>query len=196
MAWGMRGKYAIVGVGQSPMGRVPDTSALSLLALAIRNAVADAGLKKHDIDGLITRGPDDVYCHHQRIGEVLGLNVPFSTSLDNGGASQCLAVALACTAIEAGLCQTAVCGYGRDSWSRTRSAEGKMRVALVPAGQRSEEFGPEFGLFGAAATHALGARRHMHQYGTTREQLGAVALAFRQHACRNPAAQMREPLTL
>lgn len=196
MAWALRGKYAIVGVGQSPIGRVPDTSALGLLAHAVRNAVADAGLEKQDIDGLITRGPDDVYSHHQRIGEVLGLNVALSTSLDNGGASQCLAVALACTAIEAGLCETVVCGYGRDSWSRTRSPEGKMGVALVPPGQRSAEFGPEFGLFGAAATHALGARRHMHRYGTTREQLGAVAVAFRQHACRNPAAQMREPLSL
>src|SRR5262249_10160503 len=111
MAWRLKGKYAIVGVGQSPIGRVPNSSALGLLALAMRNALEDAGLGKQDVDGLITRGPDDVYCHHQRIGEILGLNVPFSTSLDNGGASQCLAVALACTAIEAGLCQTVICGY-------------------------------------------------------------------------------------
>jgi acetyl-CoA acetyltransferase len=71
-----------------------------------------------------------------------------------------------------------------------------MRVALVPDNQRWTEFGPEFGYFGAVATHALSARRHMHQYGTTREQLGSVAVAFRQHAARNRAAQMREMLTL
>src|SRR5262245_22328112 len=172
MAWGLRGKYAIVGVGQSPIGRVPEVGALGLLALAIRAAVADAGLAPGDIDGLISRGPDDIYCHHQRIGALVGLNVPFSTTLDNGGASQCLAVSLACTAIEAGLCQVVVCGYGRDSWSRTRAPEARQRVSLIPEEQRVGEFGPEFGLFGATAVHALGARRHMHLFGTTREQLG------------------------
>src|SRR5207249_4377829 len=120
MTWALRGRYAIVGVGQSPIGRPPDVGALGLLATAVRAAVADAGLGRGDVDGLITRGPDDIYCHHQRLGEVLGLEVPFSTTLDNGGASQCLAVALACSAIEAGLCRVVVCGYGRDSWSRTR----------------------------------------------------------------------------
>jgi acetyl-CoA acetyltransferase len=192
----LRGQYAIVGVGQSPIGEVPGMSALSLLAVAMKNAIEDAGLKKRDIDGLISRGPDDMYCHHQRIGERLGLNVSFSTSLDNGGASQCLAVAMACMAIDAGLCHTVLCGYGRDSWSRTRSPEAKRRVTLIPESQRSGEFGPEFGYFGAVATHAFSARRHMHLYGTTREQLGAVAVTFRQHASRNPSAQMRGPLTL
>jgi acetyl-CoA acetyltransferase len=196
MTWSLRGKYAIVGVGQSPIGRVPEDDALGLLALAIRSAVADAGLMPTDIDGLITRGPDDVYCHHQRIGALLGLEVPFSTTLDNGGASQCLAVILACSAIEAGLCEVVICGYGRDSWSRTRTPEAKQRVSLVPDQQRIGEFGPEFGLFGATGVHALGARRHMHLYGTTRQQLGAIAIAFREHAGRNPLAQIRTPLTL
>jgi acetyl-CoA acetyltransferase len=192
----LRGQYAIVGVGQSPIGEVPGMSALSLLAVAMKDAIEDAGLKKTDIDGLISRGPDDMYCHHQRIGERLGLNVSFSTSLDNGGASQCLAVAMACMAIDAGLCHTVLCGYGRDSWSRTRSPEAKRRVTLIPESQRSGEFGPEFGYFGAVATHAFSARRHMHLYGTTREQLGAIAVTFRKHASRNPSAQMRGPLTL
>lgn len=192
----MKGKYAIVGIGQSPIGKVPGLSALSLLALAMKNAIEDAGIDKREIDGLISRGPDDIYCHHQRIGEVLGLNVSFSTSLDNGGASQCLAVAVACMAIESGLCQTVVCGYGRDTWSRTRSPHAKMRMALVPEAHRPMEFGPEFGYFGAVATHAFSARRHMHLYGTTKEQLGAVAITFRNHASKNPYAQMREPLTM
>jgi acetyl-CoA acetyltransferase len=196
MAWSLRGKYAIAGVGQSPIGHVPDLGALDLLSLAIRAAVADAGLAPKEIDGLFTRGPDDVYCHHQRIGDILGLNVAFSTTLDNGGASQCLAVNLACAAIEAGLCEVVACGYGRDSWSRTRAPEARQRVSLVPEQQREGEFGPEFGLHGATAVHALGARRHMHLYGTTREQLGAIAVTFREHAARNPTAQVRTPLRL
>ena len=196
MSWDLKDKYAIVGVGQSRLGAVPGCSAVGLLVEAIANAIEDAGIEKGEIDGLITRGPDDVYCHHQRIGRALGLDVAFSTTLDNGGASQCMAVGLACMAIEAGLCKAVVCGYGRDSWSRTRLPEAKLRVALIPEAQQAKEFGPEFGFFGAAAMHALGARRHMHEYGTSREQMGAVALAFREHALRNPAAQMRESLNM
>ena len=196
MSWALRGKYAIAGAGQSRIGQLPGCSAIGLFTEAVANAIEDAGINKREIDGLITRGPDDVYCHHQRVGQALGLNVSFSTTLDNGGASQCMAVGMACMAIEAGLCSTVVCGYGRDSWSRTRSPEAKMRVALVPQAQQAKEFGPEFGFFGAAAMHALGARRHMHEFGTTREQFGAIALAFRDHATRNPNAQMREPINM
>jgi acetyl-CoA acetyltransferase len=190
------GRCAIVGVGQSAIGEVPGSTGLGLLTVAMRDAIADAGLDKGDVDGLVSRGADDVYCHHQRVGQLLGLDLRFSTSLDSGGASQCLGVAMACMAIEAGLCDTVVCGYGRDTWSRTRSPEARMRVSMVPDSQRPAEFGPEFGLIGATAVHALGARRHMHEYGTTKEQLGAVAVAFREHASRNPHAQMRELLTL
>src|SRR5215471_2229248 len=190
------GGCAIVGVGTSPIGEIPGSDALSLLAVAMKNALADAGLEKHEIDGVVSRGPDDVYCHHQRLGEILGLDVSFSTTLDSGGASQCLGIALACMAIEAGLCTTVVCGFGRNSWTRTRSPEARMRVSLVPDSQRPAEFGPEFGLIGATAVHALGARRHMHEYGTTKEQLGSVAVTFRDHATRNPGAQMQQPITL
>ncbi len=71
-----------------------------------------------------------------------------------------------------------------------------MRSATRPEEMESAEFGPEYGLFGAPAMHAFGARRHMHLYGTTRDQFGAVAVAFREHALRNPAAAMKKKLTL
>ena len=67
-----------------------------------------------------------------------------------------------------------------------------MRSATRASEMEDSEFGPEFGLFGAPAMHAFGARRHMHEFGTTREQFGAISLAFRQNANRNPAAQMRD----
>ncbi len=186
-----------MGVGQSRLGKVAGASALGLLAEAATAAVDDAGLRKEDVDAIICRGPDDMYAHHQRLGELLGIDAAFSTTLDNGGASQILAVILAVMAIDAGLCQVALCGYGRDSWSRTHRSEGKRQaVQLIPAEQEPGEFEHEFGLFGAAAVHAFGARRHMELYGTTKEQMGSVAVAFREHAGRNPCAQMREPLTL
>jgi acetyl-CoA acetyltransferase len=193
----LRDRYAIVGVGQSAIGKVPGSSATSLLVDAMAGAVEDAGLRKEEVDGIVCRGPDEAYTHHQLIGQALGIDAEFSTTLDNGGASQILSVILAVMAIDAGLCDVVVCGYGRDSWSRThRSEKGHESVALVPEEQGAKEFGPEFGLFGATAMHAFGARRHMALYGTTQEQLGAIALAFREHAMRNPTAYLREPLTM
>ncbi|MBI2917620.1 MAG: thiolase family protein [Chloroflexi bacterium] len=196
----LRDKYAIVGIGQSQIGEVPGSSSLGLLAEAMKNAIQDAGLNKGEVDGLVSRGPDDIYCHHQRMGEVLGLNVNYSTSLDNGGASQALGVILACLAMDAGLCHTVVCGYGRNAWSRTRQAaesrKGSLQQHAGAEEQLPREFGPEFGYFGAVATHAFGAQRHMHLYGTTKEQMGAVAVSFRKHARRTPWAQMKKPLTM
>jgi acetyl-CoA acetyltransferase len=191
-----RDKYAVVGTGKSRLGRVGGVSALGLLEEAIKHALDESGLRNTDIDGVICRGPDDVYCHHQLIAARLGINARFSTTLDNGGASQIMAVGLAAMAIDAGLATTVVCGYGRDSWSRTNSASGKKPTPnLVPDEQRPREHGPEFGLFGAVAPHAFGARRHMFEYGTTRADFAAVAIAFRDHALRNPEAMMKKPLT-
>ncbi|MEA2952121.1 MAG: hypothetical protein QOJ96_1641 [Alphaproteobacteria bacterium] len=193
----LRDVCAIVGAGNSRLGKVPGVSSLDLLVEAMRNAIADAGLKVSDIDGIICRGPDESYAHHQRIGERLGINARFSTSLDNGGASQILSVAIATMAIKAGLAKTVICGYGRDAWSRTHSSEeARVRNETRPDSQRAQEFGPEYGYFGAVAAHAFGATRHMHLYGTTRDHFGEIAVAFREHALRNPDAQMKKPLTI
>ena len=192
----LRDRCAIVGAGNSRLGQVPGVSSLDLTIEAIANALDDAGLKPNDVDGIICRGPDESYSHHQLVGERLGLNVRFSTSLDNGGASQILSVMLAAMAIEAGLATTVVCGYGRDAWSRThRSEETRVKQRTRPESQYAQEFGPEYGYFGAPAAHAFGAQRHMHEFGTTREQFAEVAIACREHALKNPDAQMRKPLT-
>lgn len=193
----LRNKYAIVGVGQSDLGQVAGYSSLGLLNEAMHNAVEDAGMAKSDIDGLICRGPDDIYTHHQRMGELLGIDAEFSTTLDNGGASQILSIILAAMAIDAGLCEVVLCGYGRDSWSRThKDTTARLSVPLVPPEQERSEFNAEVGMFGAVAMHALGASRHMALYGTTKDQLGSIAVTFREHALRNPQAQMKQPLTL
>jgi acetyl-CoA acetyltransferase len=192
----LRDKYAIVGTGKSRLGQV-GLNSLALLEEAIKNALDDAGLTNKDVDGVVVRGPDDVYSHHQLVAARLGIDVGFSTSLDNGGASQILAIILAVMAIEAGLATTVVCGYGRDSWTRTHSeGRGHAQNDLIPAAQRPREHGPEFGHFGAVSQHAFGARRHMFEYGTTRKDFAAIATAFREHALRNPDAVMKKPLTI
>ncbi len=192
----LRDKCAIVGIGNSRLGKVPGVSSLDLLVEAMVNALDDAGLKTSDIDGLICRGPDDAYGHHQLIGARLGINANISTTMDNGGASQILSIAMAVMAIEAGLATTVLCGFGRDAWSRTHvTEEARVRNETRPDSQRAREFGPEYGYFGAVAAHAFGAQRHMHLYGTTRDHFAEIAIAFREHALRNPQAQMKKPLT-
>ncbi len=202
MNTGLRDRYAIVGVGQSQLGEVEGSNALGLMLEASLEAMKDAGVEKGDIDGIICRGPDDMYGFHQQLGQLLGINVGFSTTLDNGGASQILSIILAISAIEAGLCTTVLCGYARDAWSRThRSEEARMSQrasgAAVSPVARDIYSSETFGLFGAPAMHAFGAQRHMDLYGTTKDQLGSIAVAFREHANRNPLAQMHaKKLTL
>lgn len=193
----LRDYCSIVGTATSRLGKVPGVSSLDLLVEAIRNALDDAGLKASDVDGVICRGPDESYSHHQMVAERLGINARLSTTLTNGGASQILSIAIAVMAIRFGLARTIVCGFGRDTWSRTHATEeARVRNETRPASQRPKEFGPEYGYFGATAAHAFGATRHMHLYGTTRDQFGAIATAFREHALRNPDAQMKKPLSM
>jgi acetyl-CoA acetyltransferase len=193
----LRDRCAIVGAGTSRLGKVPGFSAQGLLEEAMKNALDDAGLTTQEIDGLICRGPDEIYTFHQVMGERLGIDVSFSTTLTNGGASQVLGVALAAMVIDAGLASTVLVGYGRDNWSRVHAnKDSHMRATGRPQQMYGVEFGPEFGYYGAVAAHGFGARRHMHDYGTTREQFGAISLAFREHALRNPDAMMKKPLTM
>jgi acetyl-CoA acetyltransferase len=187
---------AVVGAAHSRLGEVPGSTAIGLMADAAVAAVADAGLTKDDIDGIVVRGPDDEYAFQQQLGERLGLNAAFSTSLDNGGASQTLAVVLASLAIEAGLATTVLCGYARNSWTRTRRPGSRRARMNQATHNRTREWRDSFGYFGEPATHALGAQRHMAMYGTTKEHLGSVAIQLREHAARNPHAQMRSPLTM
>jgi acetyl-CoA acetyltransferase len=191
-----RRSAAIVGAGHSRLGEVPQSTSLGLMADAAVAAVADAGLRPSDIDGIIVRGPDDEYCFQQQLGERLGLNAAFATSLDNGGASQTLAVILAALAIEAGLATTVLCGYARNAWTRTRRSGSRRARMNQATHSRTREWRDSFGYFGEPATHALGAQRHMAMYGTTKEHLGHVAVSLREHAARNPHAQMRSPLTM
>jgi acetyl-CoA acetyltransferase len=108
-----------------------------------------------------------------------------------------MAIILAVMAIDAGMATTVVCGYGRDSWTRThRNERARMGGNLVPDSQRPREHGPEFGHFGAVSHHAFGATRHMFEFGTTREDFAHISVAFREHALRNPEAQMKKPLTI
>ncbi len=184
----LKDKYAIVGVGQTRVGKVPEMSDYGLQVEAAKRAMDDAGLKKNDVDAIITHSHllGGVRVHHQRVAQRLGIDTAFGISVSSGGATSCLMVQLATAAIDAGFCNTVLCLHGDKGLTRQ---DGDTHDS-------DREFGPEYGMFSAAALHAFGATRHMHEYGTTHDHFGAIAVAFRKHAQLNPDAQIHQPMTL
>jgi acetyl-CoA acetyltransferase len=186
----MSRRAVIAGVGHSAFGKIPDRSAWALEAEAVAKATADAGIVPSEVDGLLTDpGPvqgvlDGITPHFLRLGAQLGLAPSYSGSEILGGAGSVASIERAALAVEAGLCEVCLCVYG-DS-------------ALSSSGAYAYGRGDEsaFGFFGAVGLHALAAQRHMHQYGTRREQLGEIAVAARAHAARTPHAQKRREISI
>lgn len=180
----------IAGVGHTALAAALGRSAWSLQAEAVRAAVADAGLRPQDVDGLLTEAGysqdviEGVTPHYLRLGAMLGLDPRFAGTEILGGASSAAMIGRAALAVERGLCDVCVCVFG-DAPSQAR---GTWRYG------RGDD--AAFGLFGAAGLHALAARRHMDRYGTRAEQLGEIAVTFRRHASLTPHAQQRTPVTL
>lgn len=181
-----RGKTAIVGAATFGLGEAPGYGAADLAVQAGLTALAKAGLKPSDVDGLFGATSDDALSG-LHLSEYLGIRPRFTDNTRTGGSSFQIHVAAAALALEAGLCDVALIVYG----SNQRSASGKL-ASLLRASIYETAYKPPMPL----AAYALAAARHMHEFGTTREQLGAVAVAARQWAQLNPAAFMREPLTM
>jgi acetyl-CoA acetyltransferase len=183
----LRGSAAVVGVGEDGVGlAVPGSTPLDLVARATRAALDDAGLAMSDVDGLFTAS-----AYYQlpalNVGEYLGIRPRYVDSTALGGSSFVSHVGHAAAAIAAGLCDVALVTYG----STQRSDAGRL-VSQSEASPHERPFRPRY----PVTSYALAAARHMHEYGTTREQLAAVAVAARQWAQRNPAAFARDPLTV
>jgi len=192
-----RGRFAIIGVGNTEGGVMPlSSTGDAMFAEAAIKAIKDAGVDKAEINGLVTHGTEEERVHHQRIGAMLGLDANFSTSVDNGGASQVVSIITACMAIDAGLCDVVLCGYSADYRAKIQRAGKKQAVQLVPESMLAGQFRYEFGYFGEMASYAFGATRHMHLFGTTREDFANVAVTQRDYASRNPNAQYRKPITV
>ena len=186
----LRDRIAFAGVGATPQGKLPGSTPITLATEAFKRALDDAGLKKSDVDGLLTMpgttSPEGSL-NYLRLGETLGIDPAFTGSMTMGGGTAGALVQQAALAIDAGLATTVACVFA--DTART----GNYRFA------RASGWGDSWGLwgmFGAAANSAVAASRHMALYGTTSRQLGEVAVACRRHASMNPNAVMREPITL
>jgi acetyl-CoA acetyltransferase len=190
--WPLRGKYAIVGIGETALGKLPGRSTLSLHLEAIAAALADAGLRNSDVDGLLTNQPvhDPMRSFAGILAPAAGIRPTYVTDLALGGATPVAMAQHAVMAIEAGMCETVVCVHARNFATRgTLPLRAEVRDG-------NEDYDEPYGFLGAVANHALMASRHMALYGTTSEQLGAIAVAQRKHALLNPNATMKKPMTL
>jgi acetyl-CoA acetyltransferase len=185
------GRTVIAGVAESDYGRVPNMTELQLHAQALQRVLDDSGLRKEEIDG--------VFCSSQSMGmptvmlcEYLRIFPRYSDSTSIGGSSFEAHLNHAVAAIRAGKCEVALISYG----STQLSSRGRMlgtggRPASIPEDTYESPYGNV--LVGA---YAMAARRHMHQYGTTSEQLAEIAVVTRRHAGLNPLAMYREPITV
>lgn len=184
----LRGTAAIVGVAESDeLGRLPHKSALALHMEAAHNALADAGLAKDDVDAVFTSGRGMA----TEIPEYLGIRPRFVGGTSVGGCSFILHVEHAMAAIHAGLCEVALITHGESGYSRL-----SMPAPRWGEDSTNGQFELPYGHAGPATGYGFLATRHMHEYGTTSEQLAEVAVATRRWASLNPKAMMREPITV
>ena len=183
----LRGRAAIVGVAESDLGEVgPGLTPLDLIGQATSRALEDAGLKKEDVDGLFSAS---AYYHMPTlsVGEYLGIRPRYSDATSMGGSSFVSHLFHAAAAIDAGLCEVALIAYG----STQRSAGGRL-VSGSETLPYEAPYRPRY----PVSMYALAASRHMHEYGTTREQLAEVAVAAREWAKLNPKAFVRDDLSV
>jgi acetyl-CoA acetyltransferase len=181
-----RGEAAIVSAATFGMGAAPGYTALELAAQASLKALRQVGLTPGDVDGLMICLPDDIFSS-LTLAEYFGIQPRITDNNRTGGSSFQTHCALASLALAAGQCDVALIAYG----SNQRSAAGKLVTPLRPSIYEQPYQG-----FRPLSAYALAASRHMYQYGTTKEQLGRVAMAARQWAQKNPDATMREPLSM
>ncbi len=184
----LSGKFAIVGVAESDeMGTVPNKSALQLHAEAARNAIADAGLTKNDVDAVFSAGR----MFSTETAEYLGIRPRYIDGTSVGGCSFIQHCQHAMAAINAGLCEVALITHGESGRSRLA-----MPTTNSPKDSLLWQFEVPYGIVFPFTAYGFIATRHMHEYGTTQEQLAEVAVATRAWARLNPKANQRGELSV
>ena len=189
----LRGRVAIVGIADTRVGVIKDMSATQLCVDAALRALADAGIERGAIDGLITcNSMAEPYLYHaEAIAEYLQIFPRVCISANAGGGTTFGVLQQAVAAIHAGLCTTVLVSMA----DRLRSGLSREQAMAVQSSCGHPQFERPYGPT-VPALYALIAQAHMAAYGTTPEQLAAVAVSARTHASRHPEAQMRTPLTI
>jgi len=183
------GKVAVAGVYEHPTRFAPDKTAYQIHAESARGALADAGLGVKDVDGFFTSGVGPIGI--MSLAQHLNLRPCYLDAQDIGGSSFVSHCLHAAAAIEAGLCSVALVTYGSTAASERFAIGTGGGFLMSPADHFEAPFGPTI-----VGSYALVARRHMHEYGTTSEQLAEIAVTMRRHAAMNPYAKYRDPITV
>jgi len=187
---------AIVGIGTSAFGRGLPDSQLRLAAVAFKEALADAGLERSDIDGLSIHLGAPLGLDYDRVAEAFGLDIRYVNQSWLHGRFVTNALQHAALAVSAGLADVVAC-VTAVSFTRERGflgGPGDVEGNREEGGTHGEA--PPYGLTAPAGGAAIAMQRYMHLYGATSVELAAVPIAMRQHALNNPRAIMRQPLTL
>jgi acetyl-CoA acetyltransferase len=178
---------AVVGAAETTqMGRIPDVSVIGLHADAALNAMADAGLKPSDIDGVATAGESPTALAHY-----LGITPTYADGTSVGGCSFMLHVRHAAAAINEGLCKTVLITHGESGRSRV----GAGRFGASPSSLNGQ-FEMPYGPMGPPTMFTVPVLRYMKTYGVTEEDLAMVAVVQREWAAKNPRASFRDPISV
>jgi acetyl-CoA acetyltransferase len=184
------GQIAIAGVHEYESRWAPDKTSFQIMGECTREALADAGLQLQDVDGFFGATMTMGAMGMVQLSEYLNIKPRYIDGTNIGGSSFVSHVAHAGAAIHAGLCEVALIVYG------STAASDAMAIGTGTAGGRdpSAAFVSPYGMT-LVSSYAMVAQRHMHQYGTTSEQLADIAVSTRHHASLNPNAKMRQPIT-
>ena len=186
-----RDQCAIVGIGATDFSRESGRSVLSLACQAALAAITDAGLKVEDIDGLVRSDYDAV--SHNDLANALGLtDLTYWGATGQGGGAPCGMVGQAIGAVMSGQARHILVYRALNGRSGVRFGQRKPTGDRVGGAGGMEEFFMPHGLTSPGQAWALTAQRHMHEFGTTRDQMGHIAVTCRKRANANPAAQMHD----
>jgi acetyl-CoA acetyltransferase len=181
------GKTAIVGAATFGNGKMHGYEPYGMAAIAARDALAQAGLTLADVDSVFVTTSNDTFGGGLSFAEYLGIQPIVADNSRTGGNVFESYVERAAVMLDAGLIDCALIAYG----SNQASFAGKITSSSAPF-----PYETPYRALNPMTGYALAAARHMHLFGTTREQMGAVALAARQWAMLNPEAFSRDPLTM
>lgn len=189
----LRGKVAIVGVADTEVGVLPGRTPMEMGVEAALAAIADAGLEKGDIDGLVTCNAmaQPMMYHAEATAEYLQIFPRYCIAAGAGGGTTFSIIHHAASAIATGMADVVVVAMA----DAMRSGLTRDQAMMVQASTGHPEFEQPYGPT-VPAYYALIAQAHMAEFGTTQEQFAAIAVACRAHAARNPAAQMRDLISV
>ncbi len=188
----MTRRAVIAGIGRTRYARGSGRTTRAMAAEACRAALADAGTSAGGVDGMASFSTGDS-ARTMEVAYAIGIDgLAFALDLSGGGNVATLVVAQAVQAVEAGACEAALVYRSLNSLSGHRY--GRVDGAVSADGYA--QYGGPHGYLVPGQWFAMFARRHMHEHGTTHEDLGRIAIQTRAHAVRNEHALLRKPLTM